>query len=102
MATPDVVVIGASAGGIQALRELVSQLPTDFAASIFVVLHIPSHSPSVLAPILARSGNLPATFGVDGDAIFPGQIYVAPPDHHMMVEFDKVRVVRGPKENRFR
>jgi len=102
MATPDIVVIGASAGGVQTLSELVSRLPADFAASIFVVSHIPPYSPSALPSVLARSGNLPATFGVDGDAILPGQIYVAPPDHHMMVEFDKVRVVRGPKENRFR
>lgn len=102
MATPDMVVIGASAGGTQALGELVSQLPADFAAAIFVVSHIPSYSPSALPVILARSGNLPATFGVEGDPILPGQIYVAPPDHHMMVELDKIRVVRGPKENRFR
>lgn len=98
----DVVVIGASAGGIEALTALVSALPGDFASTLFVVLHIPPHSPSSLPAILSRSGPLPAVHPEDGEPIQPGRIYVAPPDKHLLIEHDRVVVKRGPKENRAR
>ena len=102
MATHDIVVIGASAGGVEALVALVRALPADLQAAVFVVLHIPPQSSSMLPVILDRSGPLPAQHAQDGLPIECGQIYVAPPDHHLIVERDHVRVVRGPRENRHR
>jgi two-component system chemotaxis response regulator CheB len=98
----DIIVIGASVGGIQALSSLVSQLPADLASAVFVVLHLASDVPSVLDEILDRKGPLKAVKAIDGEAIHHGCIYVAPPDHHLLVKRDHVRVVRGPKENRWR
>ncbi|GAB3939700.1 chemotaxis protein CheB [Spirosoma harenae] len=102
MAKRDIVVIGASAGGVYALKELVSALPADFSASLFVVMHVSPHSPSYLPDILTMSGKLPASHPRDGELIQPGHIYVAPPDHHLLVEYDQIIVKNGPKENRFR
>ena len=97
-----IVVIGASAGGIDALRVIAAGLPADFPAPICVVLHTAPQSPGVLHEILSRAGPLPATNPADGERIAPRHIYVAPPDHHLLVEPGKVRVTKGPKENRFR
>ena len=93
------VVIGASAGGVEALSELVRGLPHDFPASVFVVLHVPRHGTSVLPAILSRRGNLPARVPVDGEKIQKSVIYVAPPDNHMVLENGHVRLTRGPTEN---
>jgi two-component system chemotaxis response regulator CheB len=98
----DIVVIGASAGGIEALRVLVGNLPEDFPASVFVVVHTSPEAPSMLADILDRYGKLPAVTPNDGERIRRGTIYVAPPDRHLLIEPNRVRVTRGPKENRFR
>ncbi|SRR6266436_461463 len=98
----DIIVVGASAGGVKALVTVVRSLPKDLPATIFMVLHIPAEVPSVLPDILSRSGPLVAVHAVDGAAIEYGQIYVAPPDHHLLVERGKMRVVRGPRENRSR
>jgi two-component system, chemotaxis family, protein-glutamate methylesterase/glutaminase len=98
----DIVVVGASAGGVEALSQIVAQLPANLTAAVFVVLHIAPSGTSVLPSILTRRGQLPAVHAVDGDAIEPGRIYVAPPDHHLLVEPDAIRVVRGPKENGYR
>jgi two-component system chemotaxis response regulator CheB len=98
----DVVVIGASAGGVEALCEIVRHLPPDLPAAVFVVLHVSRTAPSSLPAILERRGTLPAAHAVDGDPIVPGRIYVAPPDHHMVLEPGVVRVVQGPIENRHR
>jgi len=100
--TKDIIVVGASAGGLEALRVLVGGLPPDFSASIFVVLHTSPEAPGMLADILDRFGTLPAKTAKDGERIRPGTIYVAPPDRHLLVEPNLVRVTRGPKENRFR
>jgi two-component system chemotaxis response regulator CheB len=102
MAKRDIVVIGASAGGVQALKELAAALPHDFKATIFIVLHLSPHSPSYLPEILNHSGPLHASHPKDGEPIQQGHIYVAPPDHHLLVEYDQVIVKKGPKENRFR
>src|SRR5688572_28102734 len=99
MAGRDVITIGASAGGVEALVALTSMLPADLPASLFVVLHINRDSPSVLAQILARAGRMPAEAAVDQEPITPGRIYVAPPDHHLLVADGFVRVTRGPTEN---
>jgi two-component system chemotaxis response regulator CheB len=102
MTSHDIMVIGASAGGIEALTKLIRTLPKNLPAALFVVLHVPADSPSLLPHILNHNGVLPALHPADGTAITSGQIYVAPPDHHLMVERGHVRVVRGPRENRHR
>jgi two-component system chemotaxis response regulator CheB len=102
VAKSDIIVIGASAGGLQVLRNLLGQLPADFPASIFVVWHLSRDFPSQLAQILGQATSLPVTQAVDGDAILPGHVYVARPDHHLLVGPEQVQVTRGPTENRFR
>jgi two-component system, chemotaxis family, protein-glutamate methylesterase/glutaminase len=98
----DIIVVGTSAGGIEALRALVGGLPENFSASIFIVLHTSPQSPGILDAILERAGPLPAVAPHDRERIQPGRIYVAPPDYHMLLEPGVVRITRGPKENRFR
>src|SRR3954464_3473658 len=102
MRNKHLVVIGASAGGIEALRVLVAALPPDFPAPIGIVLHTSPQSPGPLGSILSRSGPLPATNARDRERLKPGHIYVAPPDSHMLVEPGILRVTKGPRENRFR
>jgi len=97
-----IVTIGASAGGIEALTSLVAHLPRTFPATLFVVVHIAADSPGALPRIIERAGELPANQAVDGAAILPGHIFVAPPDRHLLVESNRIRVTHGPKENRFR
>jgi two-component system, chemotaxis family, protein-glutamate methylesterase/glutaminase len=99
---PAIIVIGASAGGISALSALVKDLPAEIAAAIYVVLHIPPHSPSHLHDILGRCTKLPVSAARDGDPIVAGEIVVAPADRHLMIERNNVRVTRGPKESRVR
>ncbi|WP_080057235.1 chemotaxis protein CheB [Spirosoma aerolatum] len=102
MTKRDIIVIGASAGGVYALKELVAALPSDFQPALFVVQHVSPHAPSYLPDILTTAGHLIATHPLDGELIQPGHIYIAPPDHHLLVEYDQVIVKKGPKENRFR
>jgi two-component system chemotaxis response regulator CheB len=91
------VVIGASAGGVEALKELVSRLPADFTGSLFVVLHIGANR-SNLPGILSSAGFLPAVHPTDSEQIKPGTIYVAPPDQHMLLlDTDRIRLSRGPR-----
>lgn len=99
----DIVVIGASAGGVEALVSVASNLPADLRAAIFVVMHIPSWRHSALPAILSRSGPFTAVHPESGDAIEHGKIYVAPPDHHLLINSgDCVELWRGPKENNCR
>ena len=98
----DLVVIGASAGGIDALRVIVGNLPADFAASMMVVIHTAPDSPGVLGPILARAGQLSAVTVARAERLRPGTIYVPCPDRHLIVEPGLVRATHGPRENRFR
>jgi two-component system chemotaxis response regulator CheB len=95
----DLVVIGASAGGVETLKCIVAGLPADFPAAVCVVLHIAPTSPSALADILQRSGRLPCSAASDGDRLRPGQILVAPPDRHLVIEDGRVRLTVGPREN---
>ncbi|MGI4793198.1 MAG: chemotaxis protein CheB [Janthinobacterium lividum] len=97
-----VVVVGASAGGLPSLQALVAGFPADLDAAVFVVLHIGQYSTSNLARILQRHGPLPTVHARDGEEIRPGRIYVSSPDHHLLVEGERVLVKRGPKENRLR
>jgi two-component system chemotaxis response regulator CheB len=93
------VAVGASAGGIEALRNLVGALPVDLSAAILVVLHLPPNGTSVLPQILARAGALPAEQAVDGTPIEGGHIYVAPPDVHLLVEDGRIVLGHGPRSN---
>lgn len=95
----DVIVIGASAGGVEALRAVVAELPEDLPAAVLVVLHIPSYGGSVLPAILSRSGPLPAQHPHSGEQLREGTVFVAPPDHHLVVDGSIVRPTRGPREN---
>ena len=97
-----IVVIGASSGGIEALRELIGGLKADFPAPICVVLHTSPQSPGLLSKILADAGDLPAETASTGMRLRMGHIYVAPPDHHLLIEPGVLCLGRGPKENRFR
>jgi two-component system chemotaxis response regulator CheB len=97
-----VVVIGTSAGGIETLRTLMTALPADFAAPVCVVMHTAPQSPGVLAEILSRAGRLPAVNARNAERLTPARVYVAPPDFHLTIEPGRVRVTKGPRENRFR
>lgn len=98
----DIVVVGASAGGVEALPQLVAGLPQGFPASLFVVQHLSASNESFLPKILQRSGALRAIHPSDKQAIERGVIYVAPPDHHLWLENSHVRVTQGPRINRHR
>jgi two-component system chemotaxis response regulator CheB len=98
----DVVVIGASAGGLEAVRRLVAALPGDLPAALFVVIHRGDSSPSLLAEILDAAGRLPAVAARRDERFEQGRIYVAPPDHHLLVGHDHLHARRGPRENRAR
>ena len=95
------VVVGASFGGVEALLTLVKGLPKDFPAFIAVVQHVGTQ-PSILPQLLTRAGPLPAVHPRDGEPLRLGTIYVAPPDHHLLVTPDAVRLSRGPRENHSR
>lgn len=98
----DIIVIGGSAGSIEALQTIITSLPADFPASIFVVVHMPADYPSILAKVLSHAGDLPARSPADLEPIQRNRIYVARPDHHLSIEDGRVRVLRGPRENRHR
>jgi len=93
----DIIVVGASAGGVDALSRLVAQLPANLNAAVLIVLHIGS-GVSHLADLLNRAGKLPAGQPADGEDILAGHIYIAPPDFHMMIEGGRIKLARGPKE----
>jgi two-component system, chemotaxis family, protein-glutamate methylesterase/glutaminase len=95
----DLVVIGASAGGVEALKTLASCLPADLQVPIVVVLHLPAGGTSVLPSILDRAGPLRARPAADGDTLEPGTIYVGVPDCHVRIDDDVLRVAGGPREN---
>lgn len=95
----DIVVIGASAGGVEAVASVIEALPRDLAAAVFIVVHFPPHTTSVLPRIITRRGGMTAVHPEDGAPIELGCVYVAPPDRHLLVEHGHMRLVRGPREN---
>jgi two-component system chemotaxis response regulator CheB len=95
----DIVVVAASAGGLLPLRRMLSQLPSDLPAAVLTVLHIPATGGRSLPHILDRAGPLTADSAVDGERIRPGRVYVAPPDRHLLIVKDTVRLSRGPRQN---
>jgi two-component system chemotaxis response regulator CheB len=102
MVDKNIVVVGASAGGVGALQKLVAGLPESLEAAVFVVLHISPTEPTSLAEILSRAGDLPAVIPKDGDSIENGKIYVAQSNRHLKVGRDRIEVTFGPRENLFR
>src|SRR6185369_10653053 len=97
--TPPVVVIGASAGGVEALLKLVGGLTDELGAAVVIVLHLPATGRSVLPDILRRSGRLPVVAAGHGQALVANCIAVAPPDHHVLVVDGRLFLDRGPREN---
>jgi two-component system chemotaxis response regulator CheB len=93
------VVVGASAGGVEALREFAAGLPADLPAAVLVVLHLPAGGASALASILARSGPLPAVSATHGTRLVAGQICTAVPDRHLLIDDSHMVLSRGPTEN---
>jgi two-component system chemotaxis response regulator CheB len=102
MPNHDIIVIGASAGGGETLKHLMRDLPGDLPAAVMVVVHVGQQSPGYLPLILAKAGKMPVKTAQDQESLRPGHIYVARTDHHLLVERERLRVVRGPKENRHR
>jgi two-component system chemotaxis response regulator CheB len=98
----DIVVIGTSAGGVQVLSELVRGLPAGFPATLFVVCHLPGEFRSNLPDILSRNGSLLARHARHGEPFYPGHIYIAPPDYHLLLGEGTVQLNHGPRENRHR
>lgn len=98
----DILVIGASTGGVDAIRGLMAELPAELAAAVFVVIHIDPVHETHLAQLLARPGGMPARVAQDGDTIRPGHILVAPADRHLLVRAGRVEVNHGPRENSHR
>lgn len=98
----DLIVIGTSAGGVEALQTLVRGLPGDLPAAVLIVMHTSPQGPYLLPQILGHAGALSVASTVDGAGIEPAKVYVAPPDHHLLVKGDRIQLVRGPKENRSR
>lgn len=101
-ATRDIVVVGASAGGVEALKSMAHDLPEDLPACVFVVLHLPPEGRSLLPEILSRAGPLPARHARDGERFEPGTLYVGPPDQHLELDVETIRLSRGPRENGYR
>jgi two-component system chemotaxis response regulator CheB len=99
MAGRDIIVIGASSGGVKALTELAHGLPPGLPAAVFVVCHFPGTSFSRLPEILSSHGPLLAAHAQDGEPVLPGRIYVAPPDFHLVLADGAVRLSHGPREN---
>ena len=100
--THDIVVIGASAGGLDAITNVVRSLPSNLAASVFIVIHTSPEGPGLLPDILGRLGTIPVTAARDNERIVRGHIYVPPADFHLLVADGRVRLSHGPREHRFR
>ena len=97
---PDLIAIGASAGGIEALQKLLAALPADLPASVLIVLHTSGRTGGSLLPqILGRATALQVSHPEDRERIRHGHVYIAPPDFHMLVQGNHIRVLQGPREN---
>ena len=95
------VVIGASLGGVSALKQIAAALPPDFGAPVLMVLHVGQY-PSSLPTLFARGAALAVAHATDGEPLRGGRIVIAPPDHHMLVIDDRIVLTRGPKEHHTR
>jgi two-component system, chemotaxis family, protein-glutamate methylesterase/glutaminase len=95
----DIIVIGASAGGIEALTKILSQLPSDLSAVIGIVIHRSPIYNLNLAMVLARKATISMKEPDHGEVVKPGTVYLAPRDHHMIFAKDRIELNRGPKEH---
>jgi two-component system, chemotaxis family, protein-glutamate methylesterase/glutaminase len=103
MSNRDILAVGTSAGGVEALLFLAGQFRPDFPASVLITIHLPSHGRSELDEILSRAGPLPASFARDGETLRRSRIYIAPPDRHLLVDGgDRLALGEGPRENNSR
>lgn len=102
MPNRDVLALGTSAGGVEALMRLVGGLPGDLPAAVLVTIHMSRHHVSALDQILSGAGPLPARFARDGEPLRNQQIFIAPPDRHLLVAEDALRLGSGPRENNAR
>jgi two-component system chemotaxis response regulator CheB len=99
----NIIVVGTSAGGLEALDQLVGELPTDLPASIFIVQHMdPHNSGEPLLRRLSRHQAFRPKLAQHGDRFKPGRIYIAPPDNHLLLKTTKMLVTKGARENRNR
>lgn len=99
----NIVVIGTSAGGLEALDQLIGQLPTDLPAAIFIVQHMaPENSGVALLHTLGKHKAFDCKLASDGEAFEKGRIYIAPPDFHLLVKHRTLLVTKGARENRYR
>lgn len=98
----NIIVIGGSTGGFEAFKKIVQDLPPDLDASIFIVWHMSANIRGILPDVLNKLNTIQASNALDQEPILSNHIYVAPPDHHLLIEDGRIRVTRGPKENRFR
>jgi two-component system chemotaxis response regulator CheB len=102
VAKRNIIVIGASSGGVDAISNLVKRLPVDFPAAVFIVWHMAPNLRGFLPQVLNKFGTIESTNAIDNEKISFNHIYVAPPDRHMIIGPDLIRITKGPKENRFR
>lgn len=102
MPEKNIIVVGASAGGFEALKTLIGGLPPDLQASVFIVWHMSPDVRGILPQVLNQLHTLPAAHAEDHQRIEPANVYVARPDRHLLIEDGQMLVTRGPKENRFR
>jgi two-component system chemotaxis response regulator CheB len=102
MSNRDIIVIGGSAGATKPLTQILNRLPADLPAAIFIVLHIPAQGIGILSTVASSAGPLPVRQAEDGMKIEPGQIYLAAPDHHLLLAGDHIFLGRGPRENMVR
>lgn len=91
-----IVVVAVSTGGLSPLRRIIEALPRNCSASVFVAMHSGAF-PSILPEILGWHGRINVSFAEDGALIEAAHVYVAPPDHHMVVDIDHIRLNQGPK-----
>jgi two-component system, chemotaxis family, protein-glutamate methylesterase/glutaminase len=102
MANRDILAIGASAGGVEALIKLARAFPADLPASVLVTLHLSSQFRSSFDEVLTRAGPLTAGFASDGEHLRKGRIYIAPPDRHLLIDGNRIALGVGPRENNSR
>ena len=100
--TQRILVMGASTGGFEAFKKIIGGLPPDFSLPIFIVWHMSPDVRGILPQVLSTVNTIPAAHVFNNEEIKPGRIYIAPPDHHMLLEDNRILVTHGPKENRFR
>jgi two-component system, chemotaxis family, protein-glutamate methylesterase/glutaminase len=102
MSNRDIIVIGGSAGATAPLKQILGRLPPDLPAAVFIVLHIPAQGIGILSTVVSSAGPLPVRQAENGMKIEPGQVYLAAPDHHLLMSGDHVFLGRGPRENMVR